>query len=287
MYNSDPPSNTHLNAWQQWAFRIEQRMQEQQDTIEQLQRELELLKQQLSRQEPAPTLHVEKIEYHFDQLKVDTLEGSLQIGLSTSNPEQLPMMIEDIMMQQGGKPSPYDQMNGPHYSTSNSPFANANAQANAAPYVAKPNSNPNYNGLNSFQRPRKDAEHNKLAAPQPHYDAAANRWSEHSELADSCLSMLRSELYQQFVSYISRQGSLMQVALDDEHIKLIVDDIERQLPARIHYYIESQRAKREFASIEQLREQVLRLTKDDIESAVDQYIYQLSLSNQHEEEQKG
>lgn len=284
MYNSDPPSNTHLNAWQQWAFRIEQRMQEQQDTIEQLQRELELLKQQLSRQEPAPTLHVEKIEYHFDQLKVDTLEGSLQIGLSTSNPEQLPMMIEDIMMQQqGGKPSPYDQMNGPHYSTSNSPFANANAQANAAPYVAKPNSK--HNGFNSFQR-QKDTGHNEPIAPQPHYDATANHWSEHSQLADSCLSMLRSELHQQFVSYIRRQGSLMQVALDEEHIKLIVDDIERQLPARIQYYIESQRTKQQFASVEQLREQVLRLTKDDIESAVDQYIYQLSLSDQHKEEQK-
>lgn len=44
---------------------------------------LEKMEQRLEERTPVPsTVHIEKIEYKFDQLKVETLEGTLSIGLS-------------------------------------------------------------------------------------------------------------------------------------------------------------------------------------------------------------
>jgi len=46
--------------------------------------------EQLSRQKP---VNVERIEYHFDQLKIDTLEGTLNVGISPGNGKS----IEELM----------------------------------------------------------------------------------------------------------------------------------------------------------------------------------------------
>ena len=46
--------------------------------IFQLNKEIQELKQK-------PAIHVDKMEYKFDQLKVETLEGTLNIGLNPSD----------------------------------------------------------------------------------------------------------------------------------------------------------------------------------------------------------
>ncbi len=56
----------------------EQRIQSLEETVAQLTNELERLKAK-------PAINVEKIEYKFDQLKVETLEGTLNIGLNPSD----------------------------------------------------------------------------------------------------------------------------------------------------------------------------------------------------------
>ncbi|KIL47367.1 spore germination protein GerPC [Jeotgalibacillus campisalis] len=44
------------------------------------------IEQKLEERAPSPSsVHIEKIEYKFDQLKVETLEGTLSIGLSPSD----------------------------------------------------------------------------------------------------------------------------------------------------------------------------------------------------------
>jgi len=300
MYNSDPPSNTHLNAWQHWAFRVEQRLQEQQDLIEQLQQELQLLRQQENtrEQQSAPTIHVDKIEYHFDQLKVDTLEGSLQIGLSTSNPEQLPMMIEDIMMKQQQENG---AVNAPMFNGKqnpvNGPYPNSQAQA---PYLGKYSSKPNskmseiqQKFQNSSLMPRDNEEQFHHDAPEklnqqpPTNGSESQLHGSRSELAiqyiiDCCLEMLQNELNERFRGYIQRQGSLHHVEVDEGHNMLILEDIARQLPARVQHYMNDQLAKHNDASSEQLIQQVLSLTRGDIEGAIDQYIYQLSRTKEEQ-----
>jgi len=62
--------------------------------------ELELMIQQLQKElaevKNRPATTIEKIEYKFDQLKVETLEGTLNIGLNPTNGET----IEDFAVKQ-------------------------------------------------------------------------------------------------------------------------------------------------------------------------------------------
>ncbi|MCA1022539.1 spore gernimation protein GerPC [Halobacillus litoralis] len=65
-------------SWQAWVDQMMKQMEQQQKMIDQLQKKIDQLQ---STEPPAKTV-IEKIEYHFDQLKIETLEGTLQIGLT-------------------------------------------------------------------------------------------------------------------------------------------------------------------------------------------------------------
>ncbi|MCC3355536.1 spore germination protein GerPC [Bacillus sp. REN16] len=70
---------------------------EQQNTrISHLEKILENIEKELKEIKNKPTTHIDKIEYKFDQLKVETLEGTLNIGLNPTNGEQ----IEDFAVSQ-------------------------------------------------------------------------------------------------------------------------------------------------------------------------------------------
>ncbi len=57
-----------------------------------MQQKIHSLEQKIIELQNRPPVHVEKMEYKFDQLKVETLEGTLNIGL---NPADL-QNIEDF-----------------------------------------------------------------------------------------------------------------------------------------------------------------------------------------------
>lgn len=59
-------------------------MQWQTDRIRQLEQKVDLLEKRLEALKQQRAITVEKIEYNFDQLKVEKLEGSMSIGLSPS-----------------------------------------------------------------------------------------------------------------------------------------------------------------------------------------------------------
>ncbi len=65
--------------WQSYLFYLENIIRKQSDQLKYLERKIEDLETRI--QENSST-NVEKIEYHFDQLKIETLEGTLNIGLS-------------------------------------------------------------------------------------------------------------------------------------------------------------------------------------------------------------
>ena len=73
----------------------------QETRIQALEKIIKDLEKELSEMKKRPTLHVEKIEYKFDQLKVETLDGTLNIGL---NPADL-QNIEDFAVQNGSIPN--------------------------------------------------------------------------------------------------------------------------------------------------------------------------------------
>jgi spore germination protein PC len=80
---------------------MEQRIRGLEGTIQQLSDQLKQIKEK-------PTIHVDTIEYKFDQLKVETLEGTLNIGL---NPSEM-QGIEDFAVNQPTNipPDPKGQM---------------------------------------------------------------------------------------------------------------------------------------------------------------------------------
>ncbi|KPL61465.1 spore germination protein GerPC [Rossellomorea vietnamensis] len=62
-----------------------------------LEKKVDELSQELTAIKDTPKINVEKIEYKFDQLKVESLDGTLNIGL---NPSNLKDTIEDLAVDQ-------------------------------------------------------------------------------------------------------------------------------------------------------------------------------------------
>jgi len=77
-------------------------MMKQDKKIQRLQQKIYSLEQKIIELQNRPPVHIEKMEYKFDQLKVETLEGTLNIGL---NPADL-QKIEDFSVP--GKKGPPD-----------------------------------------------------------------------------------------------------------------------------------------------------------------------------------
>ena len=77
--------------------KLEQRIRELEQSNYRLQQALDMLKKN-------PPIHVERIDYHFDQLKIERLEGTLNIGINPLDPEQ----IDEIFVQKQGEKFPVD-----------------------------------------------------------------------------------------------------------------------------------------------------------------------------------
>lgn len=97
----------HQTDWNQYFYHLQQHIEQQDIRIKILEKQIEELK---DLQEKQKGMTIEKIEYKFDQLKIETLSGSLHIGLSPDDLSQ----IEDFALghQQQQYPtnlSPLDQ----------------------------------------------------------------------------------------------------------------------------------------------------------------------------------
>ncbi|MDR4945883.1 spore germination protein GerPC [Neobacillus cucumis] len=88
-----------INQYLQWMQMCiqthEQKIAALEQAIQQLQKQLKQAQEKLKQVQEKPVVHVDRIEYKFDQLKVETLEGTLNIGL---NPNDL-SGIEDLAVQ--------------------------------------------------------------------------------------------------------------------------------------------------------------------------------------------
>jgi spore germination protein PC len=76
----------HLYCYvQQLASHI----QRQDAKVNHLEQSIRKLQNQLKELEENPMTNIERIEYKFDQLKIETLEGTLNIGLNPAQPENI------------------------------------------------------------------------------------------------------------------------------------------------------------------------------------------------------
>lgn len=66
----------------QFLYHLQNTLEGQQEAIHTLQEQLMILKRELMELQKKPTVRVDRIEYKFDQLKVERLDGTLNIGLT-------------------------------------------------------------------------------------------------------------------------------------------------------------------------------------------------------------
>ncbi|ANY68644.1 hypothetical protein BBD42_20840 [Paenibacillus sp. BIHB 4019] len=93
-----------LSPWQAWSLDVAKQLQCQQESITALEQQLAAICEQLKKLEAKPTYNVENLQYHFDQLKVEKLEGTLNIGMT---PQGSPDMNGDIEQMAISKPLVY------------------------------------------------------------------------------------------------------------------------------------------------------------------------------------
>ncbi|MFC0524849.1 spore germination protein GerPC [Pontibacillus salicampi] len=88
---------SYYDAWNQYMEQMQRIIEKQSEQLNRLEKRLDQVEKDLESQQQKPTTNVEKIEYKFDQLKIETLEGTLNIGFTPGNSG---MGVEDFSIPQ-------------------------------------------------------------------------------------------------------------------------------------------------------------------------------------------
>lgn len=75
--------------YQSNASQVHGIIQKQTQQIMMLEKRLNELQQEMQMIKDKPTTNIERIDYQFDQLKIERLEGTLNIGLNPSDPNSV------------------------------------------------------------------------------------------------------------------------------------------------------------------------------------------------------
>ncbi|MFB7640400.1 spore germination protein GerPC [Peribacillus butanolivorans] len=87
-----------------YSIQMQRFLEAQDKRIMKLEHDIKRLTDEITELKQKPPIHVDKIEYKFDQLKVESLDGTLNIGL---NPNDLNNIDEFAVNNQTVPPAPY------------------------------------------------------------------------------------------------------------------------------------------------------------------------------------
>lgn len=169
---------THYLTWQ------DERMSELERQLVQLRRELNELKEQRS-------VRIERIEYKFDQLKIEKLEGQLHIGLSPEGAQSIEQLVTGGQGLEGSE--------------------------------------------DGF------AVHKEVVTVGP---PAGDPMSAGAVATDSAIQDIRTSAAERVAAYLAKDcaddiaaaSNRLNMKLDEDYIDLMVDDLRRQVDARIRHY---------------------------------------------------
>ncbi|WP_449622110.1 spore germination protein GerPC [Robertmurraya sp. Marseille-Q9965] len=214
-------------------------IQSQEQRIVELEKTVHALSSELEEIKARPPIQVGTIEYKFDQLKVESLEGTLNIGL---NPAEIEQQIEELELP-------------------NNNWNNNNGN----------NHNGHHNGLNIH--PKKG----KVNQIQPKI-----KMQRSMNLEDAIFQYLESDLEPLVKKYEEQLGR----TFDEPYITFIKEDIIRQLPQRIEYYLKKIPDKERTDEAEKkIDEQLVMQMKTDIENAVLAFLKTLPAEDERKDEQ--
>ncbi|KAF0818051.1 Protein GerPC, required for proper assembly of spore coat, mutations lead to super-dormant spore [Bacillus sp. ZZV12-4809] len=187
--------NIYLQQLHAFVESQEKRIRSLEATVKKLQEETEFLRSR-------PPMQVDRIEYKFDQLKVESLEGTLNIGL---NPSEL-QNIEDFAVD------------------------NKNIKAPVSPKTLMKRS---------------------------------------MEVEDAINQYLEREL-PEITASVQKE---LNVNVDDSYIGFIKEDIKKQLPNRIDFYLQQQASNRSEKDV--TNEEIIEMIKKEIYNGVHAFISHL------------
>lgn len=190
---------SYLQGLHSFVETQERRIQQLEKTVHELQKEIKSLKER-------PPINIERIDYKFDQLKVETLEGTLNIGL---NPNDLGN-IEDFAVDN-------EKMNVPVH--------------------------------------------------------PKNLMQQAMEIEDEVFRYLESDL----PNVIAEVQRNLQVPEDESYFLFIKEDIKKQLPNRIDYYLKQYNdpSNQNRGQDRSLNEEVINQLKIEIRNGVHSFISHL------------
>lgn len=205
-----------LSPWQMWSLEVQHKLKEQQEQLEALEAKVSALCEQVKQLEARPTYNIESIEYHFDQLKVEKLDGTLNIGMTApgTGDDAFPGSIEQISVS---KPQVFPS---------------------ADPTITPPS-----------------GVYNDISADMNRY--------------------LDDEAPQRLLSFENE----LCIPLDPYHRRIIIEDIRKQMPTRINYYMhEAEKGTADqFSATDDasVAANVLAKTRRDADAALLAYMRQL------------
>jgi spore germination protein PC len=98
--------------WVPYVRQMQAQLKVQMDKIERIEQAMELLKAELKMCKDQKRIHIDKIEYKFDQLKVEKLDGTMNIGLTPGALENLAVNGNSGSMNSGIDPIITNGMGG-------------------------------------------------------------------------------------------------------------------------------------------------------------------------------
>ncbi len=222
-----PEEHLQPSAWQIWANQVQYKLEQLEHKTAAMQQQIDQLTKRLEAAESRPQYTIENIEYRFDQLKVEQLDGTLNIGMTapgTGNSDSL-LPIEQMLLPQKGQ------------------FA---------------------------QMPKQPSQHSA-----PNNNPYGQVWNN-----------VKKYLGNEGMQFLQALENNHRLSLDSKHKEMIIQDIEKQLPARIHYYLHEVPNRQEQMPEQNFIEQITQKTVTDCNQALRNYVDSLLYKDVKEETSK-
>ncbi|SEM74501.1 spore germination protein GerPC [Paenibacillus sp. OV219] len=209
-----PSDQQPLTPWQMWNLlshnmhKLHCQLNEQQAVINKLNKQIEMLNVRIEMAENKPMYHVDTIQYHFDQLKVEKLDGTLNIGMTPPS-EEFVKEVGQLVLPSSSNVSEV-VVNDPSLLGKTPKLTPANSAQNS-----KVNHFPAQGGMVG------GPQDVMPSAPFPEVRRQVDLFLDHT--APERLKAIETE---------------MAIPLDPYHRRLVIEDIRKQMSTRIQFYIE-------------------------------------------------
>ncbi|MDF2648327.1 MAG: spore germination GerPC family protein [Paenibacillus sp.] len=248
-------------TWQQWAQQVSAYIEMQKQRIDTLEQTVTKLQMELNALKDQKRVHIDKIEYNFDQLKVEKLDGTLTIGISPSSLDN----IDDLSVN-GASMGKY-----------------AGADANA---FFQGQGQMQGQGLSQWhgigQRPLGQEERQGQGPGTGQGQGTGHPGQDQGQGSTSAFGIQQEissgiEQYLQYGVHADMQNleNKYKYPLDEDYKALIIDDIRKQLDTRIQHYVNQYRGVGFKEPMEAVTTSIFEKTKQDIISAIESYISSL------------